>query len=82
MSGLLDDIKQDNRAARPSRCPIDLILADLKPSDRADLEVAMSDASIMHVSIARALANRGYTIRLNGKSIAAHRKEQCGCARG
>ena len=82
MSGLLNDIQTANRAAKPTRCPIGVILADLKPADRADLESAMNDAAIMHVSIARALANRGYTIRLDGRSIAAHRKGQCGCARG
>jgi hypothetical protein len=37
---------------------------------------------VMHVAIARALINRGHDVGAHGKSIASHRKGQCGCARG
>jgi hypothetical protein len=36
----------------------------------------------MHVAIARALSNRGLDIGTHGKAVAAHRKGNCGCARG
>ena len=82
MSGLLSDIKTLNEGARPNGCSIHRILTELAPADQADLVSALADPSVMHVAIARALVARGIDINPDGKSIANHRRGQCGCARG
>ena len=82
VSGLLSDIKTINIDTIPNRCNVHRILSELDAEDHADLVAAIDDAAIMHVAIARALIARGHDIHPNGKSIAAHRKAQCGCARG
>lgn len=78
---LLTQIKAANDELRPNTCAINRILQDLSPADHKDLVDALEDDSIMHVAIARALINRGYDIGAHGKSVSAHRKGQCGCAR-
>ena len=82
MSGLLDDIQTLNVGAKPSRCVVARVLEHLTKDEQADLLVALDDPGVMHVAIARALANRGHDVGAHGKSIASHRKGQCGCARG
>ena len=82
MSGLLDDIQDLNAGAKPSRCVVARVMADLSADDQADLLCALDDPGVMHVAIARALINRGHDVGAHGKSIASHRKGQCGCARG
>lgn len=82
MSGLLDDIQELNADMRPSKCAIARVMPELSKDDQADLLAALDDPGVMHVAIARALANRGFNVGAHGKNIAAHRKGQCGCARG
>ena len=81
MSGLLGQIKAANEELRPNACPIHRILNDLDKQDRADLEAALADDSLMHVAIAKALISRGFDIGAHGKSISVHRRGQCGCSR-
>ena len=82
MSGLLDDIQTLNTHARPNGCVVARVMQELSDADQADLEAALADPGVMHVAIARALINRGHDVGAHGKSIASHRKGQCGCARG
>ena len=82
MSGLLQDIKSANAEAVQNRCRVHHILSELSKDDQEDLRAALADDSIMHVAIARALNNRGLDIGTHGKAVAAHRKGNCGCARG
>ena len=82
MSGLLNDIQAINADARPNGCVVARVMESLTEKDKADLVIALADPSVMHVAIARALINRGHDVGAHGKSIASHRKNQCGCARG
>ena len=82
MSGLLDDIRAINTDARPNGCVVARVMERLSEKDKADLVIALADPGVMHVAIARALINRGHDVGAHGKSIASHRKGQCGCARG
>ena len=82
MSGLLDDINALNADARPNKCVVARVMDDLNADEQRDLLNALDDPGVMHVAIARALANRGHDVGAHGKSIASHRKGQCGCARG
>lgn len=79
--GLLQDIQQVNEQARPNQCVIYQILDEMTETDRTDLEAALEDATITHVAIARVLHQREYPVGTHGKSVAAHRRGQCGCAR-
>lgn len=79
--GLLDDITMTNAALRPNQCAIRHALDEMAEADRDDLEAALADISITHVAIARVLNQRGYPVGTHGKSVAAHRRGQCGCAR-
>lgn len=82
MSGLLDDIRALNTDARPNGCVVARVMSELSPDEQKDLEAALADPGVMHVAIARALINRGHDVGAHGKSVASHRKAQCGCARG
>lgn len=82
MSGLLDDIQALNADARPNGCVVARVMESLSEKDKAGLVIALADPGVMHVAIARALINRGHDVGAHGKSIASHRKGQCGCARG
>lgn len=79
--GLLEEIHQTNDATRPNLCVVHQILDEMSDTDRKDLEAALADVSITHVAIARVLHQRGYPVGTHGKSVAAHRRDQCGCAR-
>ena len=81
MSGLLEDIQAEDALTVPNRCVVHRILNELDAKDRADLEAALDDDGIAHVAISRALQRRGLLRQGGPKSVASHRKGQCGCAR-
>lgn len=75
---LLDEIGAESRA-RLRDCIVVEILAELTKEDARELQVALDDAAMTHVAIARVLAKRGYNIGLQGKQIANHRNGSCPC---
>lgn len=77
--GLLDDIASESRPT-PTVCSVAVVLADMDPKDRNDLEAALADqVTYTHTAITRVLRRRGYD--MHDKRVANHRRGQCACAR-
>jgi lipoate synthase len=77
--GLLDECRQEQASRKANQCRIRALLSEMDKSDKADLEAALSDMNIQHVTITNVLRQRGYEI---GKhTVATHRRGICGCSR-
>lgn len=75
MSGLLDEIAA--HAATPGgTCSIGILLNELPPDERADLETAL-DARYGHSAIGAALRARGHAI--GDGTVSRHRRRLCLC---
>ena len=76
---LLDEFRQEQDARKKSQCRVRAALEQMDKQDRADLEDALSDLAIQHVTITNVLRAHGHDM---GKhSVATHRRGQCGCTR-
>ena len=76
--GLLDECRQEQASRKSSQCRIGAVLEKMDEKDRADLEAALADSNIQHVTIGNVLRQRGYDI---GKhSVPTHRRGICGCS--
>jgi len=76
--GLLDECRQEQASRKASQCRIRAVLDKMDEKDRADLQAALSDPNIQHITIGNVLRQRGYDI---GKhSVPTHRKGICGCS--
>jgi lipoate synthase len=77
--GLLDEFRQEQAGRGKVQCRIALIVAGMDKPDRADLEAALADTSIQHITITNVLRDHGHDI---GKhSVSTHRNGRCGCPR-
>lgn len=77
--GLLDECRQEQAGRKAVQCRIKSVLDTMDGKDRADLEAALSDPSIQHVTISNVLRNRGFD--LGKHSVPTHRRGLCGCSR-
>jgi hypothetical protein len=78
--GLMDEIAEEQDAARIRRCPVSRLLSDMTGDDRKDLVAAIDDHAIKCVSIAGALERRG--ARVSANALRNHRRGACACPRG
>lgn len=77
--GLLDECRQEQAGRKAVSCRVKMVLDAMDGKDRADLEAALSDSNLQHVTISNVLRARGHD--LGKHSVATHRREQCGCSR-
>lgn len=75
--GLRDALEANSKVRRGPACKIGLILGDMTPEDREDLEVALADIVFPGTGIARALQSEGYEV--STQMIQRHRRGDCGC---
>lgn len=76
---LLDEFRQEQASRKQSQCRVHTALESMEKADRADLEAALSDLAIQHVTITNVLRAHGY--EMGKHSVATHRRGQCGCSR-
>jgi hypothetical protein len=77
--GLLDECRQEQASRSKAQCRIAHVLDSMEKSDRDDLNAAMDDTSIQHVTITNVLRAKGHD--LGKHSVSTHRRGQCGCPR-
>jgi len=78
--GLIDEFLEEQDSRKPRQCLIYMAMERMEKDDRADLEAALDNPGIQHITITNVLRKNGYDI---GKhSVSMHRRRQCACARG
>lgn len=77
--GLIDEFLEEQDSRKPRQCLIHMAMERMGDEDRADLEAALDNPAIQHITITNVLRKNGYDM---GKhSVSTHRRGQCGCAR-
>lgn len=73
---LLQEIEAVGSARGPV-CGVAMMMDDLDPADRADLETAFASVRYRGAAISKALAARG--IKIAAETIQRHRRGDCRC---
>lgn len=77
--GLFDKIKAAAHTAKTSTCTTHLMLEQMAPADRADLQRALDDKTIASTVIVKVLQGAGY--RISADPLQRHRRGACACGR-
>ena len=62
---------------RGPRCGVSVLLDRLDPADAKDLTALLADPHVPGTLIARALSNRGHSVK--APALQRHRRNLCGC---